>query len=140
MSIWSFVVRLCLLYLALFVGWNITASSVGIGAGNWANTGVVLAAAYVLCTQFGERNRRYFSRQEKVIAVSGFVLFDLLLWTVRSLFAFGAMARAQAGAAFVSYGTIITSTTFILGFHLLAFFAAMVIVERRLQTAGVIGG
>lgn len=140
MSVWSFVIRFCALYLALFVGWNMASSYLGIGGGNWANTGVVLAAAYVLCTQFGERNRRYFTRQEKFIAVSGFVLFDLLLWTVRSFLALGAMARAQGGAAFVSYGTIITSTTFIVGFHLLAFFAAMAIVERRLQTAGAIGG
>ena len=140
MSILSFVVRLCVLYLALFVGWNITASTLGVGTGNWVHNGIVLAASYVLCTQFGERNRRYFSRQEKFIAISGFVLFDLLLWTARLLFAFSAMAREQGGATFVSYGTIITSTTFILGFHLLAFVAAMAIVERRLQTAGVVGG
>jgi hypothetical protein len=139
MSVWSFLVRLCLLYLALFAGWNLTASYLGLGGGNLANTGVVLAATYVLCTQFGERNRRYLSRQERFIAVLGFVLFDLLLWAVRSLLAFGAMAKTQGGAAFISYGTIITSTTFIVGFHLLAFFAAMAIVERRLQTTGVIG-
>lgn len=140
MSVWSFVFRLCVLYVALFFAWNMIAPYVGLGGGNLANAGVVLAAAYVLCTQFGEKNRRYFSRQEKFIVVSGFVLFDLLLWTVRSLFVFGTMARTQGGAAFVSYGTILTSTTFNVGLHLLAFLAAMAIVERRLQTAGVIGG
>jgi hypothetical protein len=122
------------------VGWNATAFYLGIGGGNWANTGVIIPAAYVLCTQFGERNRRYFSRREKVIVVAGFLVIDLLLWLVRSFLTLGAMARDQGGVAYLSYSQLALSATFVLGFHLLAFLAVLAIVERRLQSTGAVGG
>lgn len=88
MTITGLLLRFFLGYVGLLAGASLTLGYLGIKGGSWINTGVLIGMVYWVCMSFGQKNKRYFTQQEKVIAVVGMLAIDVMLQLLISLAVF----------------------------------------------------
>jgi hypothetical protein len=107
MTIKGLLLRFFLGYLALLIGAGLTLSYFGIKGGSWVNTGILIGLVYWVCMSFGQKNKRYFTKNEKIATVLGIIAIDLLLQFVLSAAALsGTNSNVGAGPLVFALGFV----------------------------------
>jgi len=93
MTIKSLLIRFFLSYVALLIIVGITLSYLGIKGGSWANTGILIGLLYWVCMSFGQKNKRYFTKNEKIATVIGIIVIDLVVQALLTTSALSSQGR-----------------------------------------------
>lgn len=101
MTIKALLIRFFIGYLVLLVAAGLVLSHLPIKGGSWINTGILIGLVSWLCMSFGQKNKRYFTKNEKAAAVLGIVAIDLLLQFVLSLAALSGTGAKVGGGPLV---------------------------------------
>ena len=107
MTIKGLLLRFFLGYLALLVGAGLALNYFGIKGGSWVNTGILTGLVYWVCMSFGQKNKRYFTKNEKIATVLGIIAIDLFLQFVLSIAALsGTNSNVGAGPLVFALGFV----------------------------------
>jgi hypothetical protein len=134
LTVKGFLLRFFLSYFVLLVVAGLTLSHFGIKGGSWVNTGILIGLVYWGCMSFGQKNGRYFTKNEKIVIVLGVIAIDLLLQFVFSVAAVSAL-KAGTGA-----GPLIFALGFVGLLHALLIYYFVGLCEKHLTKTNIING
>lgn len=114
MSIKGVLFRFFLLYIGLIGVACLLAAALGLKQNSGINSGILMACVLWACYQYGKKNGRYFSGNEKTTAILGFIAIDS---TLQLLFA--ALALSQSTMEF-NAGRLAFAVGFVCSLHAIA--------------------
>lgn len=79
MSITKLLFRFFLVYLVLMVVAAVVLSYFGIQGNSGVNIGILIGSLYYVCMEFGKKNNRYFTKNEKLSVVIGLILINIFV-------------------------------------------------------------
>lgn len=85
MSTTNLLFRFFIVYLALLVISGIVLSYFGIQSNSGVNAGVLIGALYYVCMEFGKKNNRYFTKNEKFLVVLGLIAINIFVQLLLTL-------------------------------------------------------
>lgn len=85
MSITNLLFRFFIVYLALLVVTGVVLSYLGIQSNSGVNVGLLIGALYYVCTEFGKKNSRYFTKNEKILVVFGLIAVNIFVQLLLTL-------------------------------------------------------
>ena len=90
MTIKGLLLRFFLGYLVLIIVAGVILNYFSLKGGSWINTGILIGLVFWVCLSFGQKNKRYFTKDEKIATVLGMIAIDLLLQILLSVAALSA--------------------------------------------------
>jgi hypothetical protein len=132
MTIKGMMLKFFLVYTVLLILAAMLMSYFGIRGSTGVNFAILAGAVLWVCGDFGKKNSRYFSKQEKTMVVSGFIAIDLLLQVV-----FGAAVLSQAPTG-VDVGAFVFVVGFVTLLHALTIYLFVGAARKILVKQGAV--
>jgi len=134
MSITNLLFRFFLIYLVLLVIAGAALSYFDIQGNSGVNVGVLIGSLYYVCLEFGKKNNRYFTKNEKLSVVLGLISVNIFVQLL--------LTMGYAAATHANFGgkVLIFSVGFIGVLHGLLIYFMVGSIGKTLVKTKVING
>jgi hypothetical protein len=122
--------RFSLIYIVLILIAAFVMSYFDITSNTGINIAVLASATMFSCTSFAKKNQRYFTKQEKIKVVFGFIFINLF---IQALIGFASLPSTSPGVLLFSLGMVGI-------IHSIAIYFFVGIPKKGLIKQGVING
>lgn len=100
-TIASLLVRFTVIYVAMLAGIAAALGLLGIRGNSGTGTAALLGAVMWVCLAFANRNKRYFSKEEKSRVILGMLGIDIVIQAVLVFVAIGGQGTSLSPGAFL---------------------------------------
>lgn len=132
MTVKGLLFRFFVAYLGLLIIAGLTLSYFAIKGNSGINTGILFGLVYGVCTWFGHKNKRYFTKDEKIVTVIGLIVIDVFVQLLLILITLSANHSA------IDYGIVGFAISFSTALHALIIYFVVGSCKKHLIQQKVI--